>query len=151
MKDSYTREIIVSATPEAAYRAVTAGFDRWWTTRCNPISQAGDRITFRFGPSSWVMRARMLKPHNCVELECIEAHHVHEGAPSSIRREWEGTRLTWHIEEQGEETKITFVHEGLLPSLNCYGVCEQGWDFFFLRSLKSYLDTGQGMPFDHQS
>jgi hypothetical protein len=151
MSNGYTREILVSATPEAAYRALTAGFDKWWTTRCNPISRPGDQTTFRFGSTYWVMVAREVRPHSHVELECVEAHHVHEGLPSSILREWEGTRLRWQVGVQGASTRILFVHEGLLSSLDCYKVCEQGWERFFLKSLKSYLDTGEGMPFDSET
>jgi len=149
MRTSYAREIVVSATPGAAYRALTTGFDKWWTTGCNPISKAGDRITFQFGATRWVMRANRLMPDQFVELECIEANHVHEGLPSSILDEWEGTRLIWQIQKQGDKTRIAFVHDGLVPSLECYEVCEQGWDYFFVSSLKQYLESGKGSPFEN--
>lgn len=149
MSLDYTREIIVSTVPGAAYRALTTGFDKWWTTSCNPISEAGDRITFRFGSTCWVMRANSLVPDNFVELECVEAHHMHKGLSSSILNEWEGTKLRWQIQKQGEKTKIVFVHEGLIPSLDCYEVCEQGWDYYFVNSLQQYLDTGEGSPFEN--
>ena len=148
MDANYTREIIVSNTPSAAYQALTTTFDKWWTTSCNPISETGDKITFRFGSTYWVMRANTLVPDNSVELECIEAHHVHEGLSSSILDEWQGTKLKWKIQKLGEKTKIVLVHEGLVPSLNCYEVCEQGWDYFFVNSLNQYLDTGKGLPFE---
>jgi hypothetical protein len=150
MTTSYTREIIVSSTPGAVYKALTTGFDKWWTTSCNSISKTGDKITFRFGPTYWVMRASNLVPDTFIELECIEAHHVHDGLPSSILDEWEGTKLKWEIQKQEEKTKIVLVHEGLRPSLECFEVCEQGWDYFFVNSLKQYLDTGKGLPFENE-
>lgn len=147
MTANYTREIIVSSTPGAAYKALTTDFDKWWTADCNLISESGDKITFRFGLTYWVMRASTLIPDEIVELECIEAHHVHDSLPSSILKEWEGTKLKWEIQKQKEKTKIVFVHEGLMPSLRCFEVCEHGWDYFFVNSLKQYLDTGKGSPF----
>jgi hypothetical protein len=147
--NSYTREIIVSNTPHAAYQALTTAFDKWWTTSCNLISATGDTITFRFGSSYWVMRANSLVTDKSVELECIDAHHVHEGLSSSILNEWEGTKLKWEIHKHGEKTRIVLVHDGLVPSLNCFEVCEQGWDYFFVNSLKQYLDTGKGLPFEN--
>ena len=84
MNTNYTREIVVSTTPIAAYEALTSGFDKWWTTDCNLPSKTADKITFKFSPSYWVMRAINLIPEKLVELECIEAHHVHDGLPSSI-------------------------------------------------------------------
>lgn len=148
---SYTREITVSNEPNAAYQALTASFDKWWTTDCNSISSIGDEITFRFGSTYWVMRATNLVPSNLVELECIEAHHLHDGLPSSIHSEWQGTKLKWKIEGHGGQTKILLVHDGLVPSLDCYDVCEQGWDYFFVYSLKKYLNTGKGTPFVNET
>jgi len=151
MNTNYTREIIVSITPDEAYKALSASFDKWWTTDCNSIYKTGDEITFRFGPSYWVMRAISLVPEKLVELECIEAHHIHDGLPSSILNEWMESKLKWEIQKQEEKTKITLIHEGLVPTLDCYEVCEQGWNYFFVNSLKQYLNTGEGSPFQNEA
>ena len=148
--NSYTRDIIVSSSPSAAYQALTSEFDKWWTPSSNPVSAVGETITFRFGPTYWVMRASNLVPDKFVELECIEAHHIHDGMPSSILNEWEGTKLKWEIQKQGKNTKITLLHKGLVPSLDCYGICEEGWDYFFVNSLKKYLDEGEGSPYENK-
>ena len=151
MNTDYTREIVVLSTPIKAYKALTAGFNKWWTTDCNAVSKIGDKIIFKFGPSYWVMQANKLVPEELVELECIEAHHLHDGLPSSILNEWKGSKLIWEIHKQEDKTKIVLTHEGLVPSLECYEVCEQGWDYFFVISLKQYLDTGEGSPFENES
>jgi len=147
MSTSYTREIIVSTIPKEIFKALTTGFNKWWTTGCNFVSKSGDKITFKFGASYWVMLAINLIPEKLVELECIEAHHVHDGLPSSILNEWKGSKLIWNIHRQDDKTKIVFTHKGLVPSLECYDICKQGWDYFFVNSLKQYLDTGKGSPF----
>ena len=144
---SYTREIIVSNTPSAAYRALTSEFDKWWTHSNSSVTAVNDTVTFKFEPTYWTMRVTKLLPYEIIELECIDAHHIHEGLPASILKEWEGTKLKWQIQQQGENTKIIFVHEGLISSLACYEICEEGWDHFFVNSLKDYLDKGKGNPF----
>jgi len=106
-----------------------------------------DQITFNFGPTYWEFRANIIAP-DYIELECIEAHHVHDGLPSSITKEWEGTILKWKIQKQDENTKITLTHQGLIPSIDCYEICEEGWDYFFVQSFKMYLDEGKGMPYE---
>jgi hypothetical protein len=151
MDASYTSEITITSTPKAAYQALTTGFDKWWTTDCNRISETGDEVTFKFGSTYWVMRATNLIPDKFVELECIEAHHVHDGLPSSILNEWKGSKLKWEVQKQDKKTKIILVHEGLMPSLKCYEVCGQGWAYFFVNSLKQYLDTGKGSPFENDT
>jgi len=44
-------------------------------------------------------------------------------------------------------TLLRFDHEGLRPELECYGICEKGWDHFLKHSLKNYAETGQSEPF----
>jgi len=140
---SYAREIITKNSPGAAYRALTLGFDKWWTAGNNPVTKVGDELTFRFDTTFWTMRVIGLVPDKSVEFECIEAHHFHEGLSELILEEWKGTKLKWKIEVVGDKTKISFVHDGLIPSLNCYDICETGWDYYFVNSLKNYLDTGR--------
>lgn len=137
---SYQREITVKNTPGAAFLALTMEFDKWWMVGSKPVNRVGDELTFRFDTTYWTMRVIGLIPDKSVEFECIEAHHFHEGLPESILKEWEGTKLKWQIEEVGDKAKILFVHEGLIPSLNCYNICETGWDHYFVNSLKEYLD-----------
>jgi len=145
--DDYTRNIVVLSTPNAAYKALTSEFDKWWTLDTDSLSTVGDTIKFKFDTTYWVMRANTLSP-NYIELECIEAHHIHDGLPSSILKEWEGTKLKWEIQEQDGNTKISLTHEGLIPSLDCFEICKEGWDYFFVTSLKKYLNEGKGSPYE---
>lgn len=91
------------------------------------------------------MLVRELVPGHRVTWECIEQKHVDESL--STHDEWVGTKLRWEIELTATGTRVTFVHEGLVPQLECYEICEAGWDNFFLNSLKNYLDAGVGQPY----
>ena len=142
----YSRTIEVTATPEQAYRSVTEEFDKWWTNPGAGLAQQGDIATFRFPPTSWTFRPVRLDPNALAEHECVGANHQHEGLPDTIRTEWLGTKMRFEIEETSVGSKIRFTHEGLRPTLDCFEICETGWDFFFLKSLKAYLDDGQGEP-----
>lgn len=146
--NNYSRTITVAASPDEAFDALTTEFEQWWTTPDKPIIEVGDRAKFSFPPgvSYWTFEATKLVPGNRVELKCVDARHVHEGQPREIEKEWLGTKAIWQIEARGNETAIHFEHVGLTPTLLCFGICEKGWDFFFVDSLKTYLDTGQGRP-----
>ena len=139
-KQSYTREIVVSADPSMAYRALTQEIDRWWAPQSDVISSVGDQVSFRFPPTTWTMQVSRLIPGRLIELECIEANHIYEGAPDTIREEWIGTTLIWELEEVEEQTRIGFVHQGLVPKLDCYEICEAGWDHYFVNELQQYLN-----------
>lgn len=41
---------------------------------------------------------------------------------------------------------LVFAHLGLTPQLECYGLCNVGWNQY-LASLKRYLEEGTGMPY----
>ncbi len=144
----YQRSISVDATPEAAYRALTSEYSHWWTAVNNEFNRIGDRVTFTFPPnvSYWTFAARKLEPNAVVELECVEAFHKIAAKPQASETEWLGSKALWEIKPQFGRTVISFKHEGLTPSLDCYEVCEAGWNMFFVDSLKKYLDTGTGNP-----
>jgi hypothetical protein len=91
------------------------------------------------------MRVKELVRNQRVVWECIE--QFHESDTLSVHDEWVGTILRWDIEPQPGGSRVAFVHEGLVPKLQCYEICEAGWDRFFVASLKSFLETGVGQPF----
>ena len=150
--ESYKRVIVVSAKPREAYRALTKEFaltkkfNESWSLSSNDISAEGDFVTFRFEPTFWIFRVTRLAPEKLIELKCIDANDVHEGLPETIREEWVGTKIRWKIEPHGNGSQISFVHEGLIPTLGCYEICEAGWDHFFVKSLKAYLDKDADIP-----
>ena len=83
-------------------------------------------------------------PNRSVVWKVAEAHHDLEG----IRKkdEWKGTIIKWEIVADETGSNVTFTHQGLVPALECYDICEAGWDYF-LGSLKNYLETGKGNPY----
>lgn len=145
---NYRRKITVKNSPSAAYQALTQGIEHWWTKPDKPIEKPGDRAKFTFPPgkSFWTFEAVALQPNTRIKMQCVEALHLHEGQPKAIEREWLGTTVVWEIKPNGDNTDIHIEHVGLTPSLHCYDICQAGWDFFFIESLKAYLDNGTGKP-----
>lgn len=41
--------------------------------------------------------------------------------------EWNGTKIRFDIVDTGNNTKVTFTHEGLVPQFECYGACSSAW------------------------
>ncbi len=148
-QQSYQQTILVNASPEEAYRALTTGYDHWWTkTQGKSFNELGDQIKFTFPPNAsfWTMEAKTLIPGKLVELECVDAYHLIVGKPEASQTEWLGTTMIWSIKADGNKTSVNFTHDGLTPNLHCYDICEAGWNMFFVESLKAYLDTGAGSP-----
>ena len=52
--------------------------------------------------------------------------------------EWLNTKFYFAISDKAGKTKITFTHEGLLPEIECYDDCSNGW-MQYLKRLEKYL------------
>ncbi|MEM8484615.1 MAG: SRPBCC domain-containing protein [Bacteroidota bacterium] len=142
---SYSSEIQIATSPAQVYTAITLHINAWWTTRANEASQVGDQLTVRFEEgTSWQMEVTSAEPERLLAWHVTEA--IHNLTSLSKSDEWEGTTIVWEISAASEGSHVTFTHNGLVPSLECYDICEQGWDYF-LGSLKQFLETGTGSPF----
>lgn len=60
--------------------------------------------------------------------------------------EWTGTKVIFEITSEGNETKLTFTHEGLVLQIECYMACMPAWTEYIQHSLKQLVETGTGDP-----
>ena len=142
---SYSTEILVSVKAESVYDAITKNIDKWWTEFSNQARYIGDQLIVRFEETtSWVMTVSDALPNRTLVWKVVEANHDLENLAK--KDEWKGTTIRWEIIENEADSKLTLIHEGLVPTLECYEICETGWQYF-LGSLKNYLETGIGYPF----
>lgn len=143
----YQRQILLSASPATIYQALTTpeGLRSWWTATCDISTVVGGRSTFRFNQTYKVMQIESLVPEREVRWHCVEAHLE---APDVQRTdEWVGTHIVFKLSPQpGDKTLLSFEHIGLTPALECFAICQGGWNLF-LGSLQSRVETGQGAPF----
>jgi len=142
---NYSQEVVVNASTQNAFEALAKTVDKWWGKIDKPVNKVGDEFTITFGETFWKFRVLKFEDNKNLSYECYDANHVHEGV-TGIETEWIGTTLNWNLEEVEGNTKISFLHEGLVQDLSCYNICEGAWDFFILDSLKNYLETGKGSP-----
>jgi len=144
-EQSYSKEFWVAAIPEFVYRAITGEIHKWWTELSNKALQVGDKLTVQFeDKTSWSMVVTEAVENQSLVWQVIEANHDLQNI--STKNEWKGTTIKWNIKENKSGSKILFTHEGLVPALECYNICEGGWEFF-LESLKNYLNSGKGTPY----
>ncbi|WP_336518217.1 SRPBCC domain-containing protein [Pollutibacter soli] len=66
-------------------------------------------------------------------------------------KEWIGTKNIFEITElnnvsEDKRTKITFTHEGLVPGIECYQNCSNGWNYYLQQSLAPILNGGRANP-----
>jgi uncharacterized protein YndB with AHSA1/START domain len=150
MKNSnYQKSIIVAAPPGEVFEAVTQRIPEWWSKDFAGLSKStGDEFTVRFGPTFKTMRVTEVVMDSKIEWLCIDQHiEVPPGMePLKNKAEWVGNSIIWEVEPGDGVTILKHTHIGLNPEVECWAICEQGWDQT-LQSISQLLTTGIGRPF----
>ena len=59
------------------------------------------------------------------------------------KTEWIGTDIIFDIAKKGDKTEVRFTHMGLVPQLECFDSCSNGWSFYISGSLRDLITTGK--------
>jgi uncharacterized protein YndB with AHSA1/START domain len=138
---SYTTSFTVPQPPEVVFAAINNP-RAWW-------SDAIEGETDRIGA---VWRYHFRDIHRCV-IKVSEmapgrvVWHVLDNDFNFIadKAEWVDTRMVFDVTTKGGMTEVRFTHVGLVPTYECYEVCENAWGTY-IGSLKSLIATGTGFP-----
>lgn len=140
VEKSYKQSIDINTSSKAAYNALTKEISEWWGDTDQITKTVGDRFKVSWGEPYYQFEVVELEPNEKIKWDCIDCNQIHEGL-EGIEKEWVGTKLFWTIEDlKNGQTRVTLLHEGLVPSFICYEVCHSGWDHFIKDSLKGYLE-----------
>ena len=144
MKDKDYHAILrVDASPHEVFENINS-VTKWWTENLEGSSQKlNDEFSVRFGDIHY-SKQKLVEfiPDKKVVWLVTDSHlnFVKE------KSEWTGTKISFEISEHHDCTKIKFIHFGLLPTIECYGGCSQGWDQYIKESLFKLLTEGKGEP-----
>lgn len=142
-KQDYTIDLVVNVTPEEAFKSIN-NVTQWWTENLEGGSHSlGDVFTVRFGDVH-------LSTQKIVELVPGKkvVWLVTHSKLTFIENvnEWAGTKISFEIAEKDNKTAIRFMHEGLVPGIECYKGCSAGWTQYVKGSLFQLLTEGKGKP-----
>jgi uncharacterized protein YndB with AHSA1/START domain len=143
----YQQSLVLETNPASVYAALTTaeGLRGWWTQDCDVQTKVGGTIRLRFGQTRKALRIERLEPGSEVRWLCTAAHIA--AGQLTHRDEWFGTQMIFRLTPQGNErTRLDFEHIGLVPALECYQMCHDGWRHF-LGSLQKFTETGRGAPY----
>jgi uncharacterized protein YndB with AHSA1/START domain len=129
----------IQAKPRKVYKALTEqnGLRSWWTRFTMAEPTVGYINEFGFGGAfKFEMRIDDLIPDEFVQWTCQSGHE-----------EWMNTVLTFRLDPLPEKqgTLLQFAHTGWLRNDGVLAQCSYDWAQY-LRSLKLYLEQGQGTP-----
>ena len=137
----YTTSLHLAATPADVYATINDPASWWARTSFMPgvegevsgaSTQVGDEFVYSY---SDIHRSRQRVVELVPERRVVWL--VTEGYLNFVEQadEWAGTRIVFDIEPDGEQTTLTFTHEGLTPSLPCYDSCSGGWNVILPSTL----------------
>ncbi len=137
-----THTFTVDATPQAAYDAII-DVRSWWgaTNIVGPTDQLG-ADWFYLVPDIHFSKQRTaeLVPGERVVWEFTDGHLDF----IADTREWIGTKGRFDITDDDGQTRVTFTHEGLASSDECFDVCYDAWRHYITESLRQRIETGHG-------
>jgi len=140
---NYHTSITADISPHEAFDKI-GRVPAWWGTDFQGQSrQVGDVFTVRFQSGDvYTIKTVEVVPEKKVVWQVIDSIR-----PSlKDQHEWIGTQIVWEISSRGTGTQIAMTHVGLVPDLECYDVCSQGWSFLVDKSLLNLITDNKGTP-----
>ncbi|HEX5157403.1 MAG TPA: SRPBCC domain-containing protein [Ktedonobacterales bacterium] len=140
---NYHQSITADIPPSEAFDKIGRVPEWWGTDFEGQTRQVGDVFTVRFeGGVVFTMEIVEAIPDKKVVWRAIES------IQPSLKdvNEWTGTQIVWEISSQGKATQIDMTHVGLVPDMECYDMCKEGWDFLMLTSLLNLITENKGNP-----
>jgi len=132
----------ITASASVVYRALTeqSGLQAWWTGETIASPQVGSIAEFSFGERYHnKMRITRLDQDRRVEWQCLDGD-----------REWVGTTFLFDLDASEGRTTVRFTHGNWRESTDFLASCNYHWGYY-LRSLKTYCETGLGTPFQEDT
>ncbi len=141
---SYKRSLPLSASDEKIFESII-NIPLWWTEMFEGTAdRQGRKFTVRFGSSVFkTMVVEELIPNKKIVWNVVDS--VIDIPELNNKTEWIGTKIIWEISTHQDKTVLELRHIGLTPKIECYTICENGWNGF-TESLTELIHTGLGKP-----
>ena len=144
-KPDYHCEINVNESDNKAFECLTIGIPDWWSKNFEgSANNLNDVFTVHFRNTFKTMKIEEIIHNKRIVWQCIDAYI--DMVSLKNKSEWIGTKLIWEIESKNTITSISLTHIGLTTDMQCYSVCEKGWDFYVTQSIFNLLAENKGIP-----
>jgi hypothetical protein len=138
----FTATLLVNQTAGEAFDAIN-NVGAWWSTSFEGGTEKLNGVfTVRFGEVFITSKVVELIPGKKIVWLVIDCNKPW----LKNTKEWTGTKISWEISAKDGKTQILFVHVGLVPEVECFGVCSTAWGQYLQQSLLSLVTTGTGQP-----
>jgi uncharacterized protein YndB with AHSA1/START domain len=136
----FTTSFVVPQSPDQVFAAIT-DVRGWWGQ--GDATAVGGEFVYRHGDfHRSAQRVMELVPGRRI------VWHVVEGHLSFVQNttEWTDTDIVFDITSRDDGTHVRLTHVGLVPQVECFDTCSNGWAIYINGSLRSLITTGVGRP-----
>lgn len=137
---NYHRTITVNASAEEAMQKISQ-LNLWWRKDFSgTAAKLNATFTVPFGEPSFVdFVVSELVPNKKAAWKVTDCYLPW----FNDKKEWNNTEVVFELSEENGKTRIDFTHIGLVPEIECYTVCEKGWDGHVTESLVKFINEGK--------
>lgn len=140
---SFTTTILVDQAPEAAFRAIQ-NFRAWWSEEIEGNTDILNETFFYHYKDIHLCKIKLIEKVPNQRLVYLVVDNQFNFVKD--KTEWVNTKLIFEISNTGNKTEVKFTHEGLVPTYECYQVCNEAWTGYIKNSLYTLITTGKGNP-----
>jgi uncharacterized protein YndB with AHSA1/START domain len=140
---SYSTTFVVDQSPAEVFAAINR-VSGWWSGDIEgDTAKVGAEFTYRVAGAHY-SRQKVVEsvPDKRIVWRVTESDLPH----ATPRNEWTGTTIAFDIGTSRDKTKVTFTHEGLIASFDCYDACSNAWGMLVQGNLKGLIVTGRDQP-----
>jgi hypothetical protein len=139
---NYHRTVTVNTSPEEAMKKISQ-VNLWWKKDfLGSAEKLNDKFTVPFGEPSFVdFFVSEFMPGKKVVWKVTDCYL----SWFQDKKEWNNTEVVFQLSKENGKTKIDFTHVGLVPEIECYNVCENGWNGH-INTLEKFINEGKELP-----
>lgn len=143
--EDLTITLLVDQTPEEAFHAIN-NVRGWWSTGIEGgTEKLNDEFTYRYKDMHYSTQKLVEVVDNKKVVWLVTDSHL--SFLKKNKSEWTDTKISFEIALRDDhKTEIRFTHMGLVPEVECYDACLNGWTYYIQDSLLPLITTGKGQP-----
>jgi hypothetical protein len=146
--NDYTTTVLIDRTSQEVFAAIN-DVRGWWSEEVEgDTDRVGAEFAYRgHDDADTVEHLSRIRVVDLVPGEKV-VWRVLDNYMSFVedQSEWRGTEIRFELSESGGGTELRFTHVGLVPSYECFDVCNDAWGLYIRSSLPSFATTGIGTP-----